>query len=335
MAKADMSAVLKQRAEENFANVCREDTADYDILFGLGIDGERSEYAVTKLPIIKLIHYGKHPFRIYDGNKLLDLAVSIKEHGLLHPIIVRPIAGGKYEILAGHNRVEASKLNGEPMIPAIIVNVDDNRAAMIVVETNLRQREKLLPSEKAFAYKLQLDAIRHQGQKTENGIAETSNDADSTTCTQIEHKPKSRDKVAALNGVDRNEIQRYTRLTFLIPDMLRLVDENKLPFIAGVELSYLNESQQEVVRQYYFVNKNTKPGIEAARTIRDWADVQNPLNDAADVERCLEKQMPRKRSVPKGSITFKRKTFAPYLDRIPKGADLESLFLEFLKERFG
>jgi ParB family chromosome partitioning protein len=334
MAKADMAVILKQRAEENSVKACSEDTAEYDILFGLELGDGRPEYAVTKLPTAKLVSYSKHPFRLYDSNKLLDLATSIKDHGLLHPIIVRPIASGKYEILAGHNRAEAFRLNGEPMIPAIIVNVDDCLAARIAVETNLHQREKLLPSEKAFAYKLQLDAMRHQGKKTEYEIDEINNNAGFQTYAQIEHKPKSREKVAASNGVDRNEIQRYIRLTYLIQGLLDLVDIGGLPFIASVELSYLSERQQEAIHRYFYAERKTKVSVKTAQTIRDFAEAGKPLNEAADIEKCLN-MTSRKRDGPRNTITLKTKRFAPYLARVPKETDLESLFLEFLKERFG
>jgi ParB family chromosome partitioning protein len=332
--KGDIAEILKQRADENSAAAFSPDeTAEYDSLFGLGC--KRPEPTMAKLPLSKLVPFAEHPFRLYGEEKLLMLAGSIKEHGLHHPIIVRPRTGGNYEILAGHNRTEAFRLNGEMMIPAIVTEADDCRAAMIVTETNLRQREKILPSEKAFAYRLQLDAIKHQGKKAEGGTAEASNDAGLTGCVQIEHKSKSRDEVAASNGVDRNEVQRHIRLTFLISGLLELVDENKIPFIAGVHLSYLREPQQKTVLEYCTADKNAKPSIKAARAICEWAKNGKPINDISDIEKCLAVKPSRKRSGSKGVITFKRKILVPYLDRIPKGTDLESLFLEFLKERFG
>jgi ParB family chromosome partitioning protein len=334
MAEAALSEVLKRRAEENSARAYTEDSAaEYDALFGLG--GGRQGTVAAKLPLEKLVPYGKHPFRPYTDEELLALANSIREHGLQHPVIVRPLAESKYEILAGHNRVSAFKLNGEKRIPAVVADADDCRAAMIVTETNLRQRKKLLPSEKAFAYKLQLDAVKHQGKKTVSETAEASNDAGFGTSAQIARKCESAQKLAREHDVSKDEIRRYIRLTFLIPDLLALVDENKIPLIAGVELSYLRETQQEAVYGYFFADKRGKPNIEAAKALRAWAEAGKSLIDADDVKSCLEKSASRKRSESKGPITFKRKTFAPYLDRIPQGTDLEALFLEFLKERFG
>jgi ParB family chromosome partitioning protein len=334
MAKAALSDILKQRAEENSERTYSEGAAnDYDALFGLG-EGRRGPIP-AKLPLARLVPYGKHPFRPYTDEELLALASSIRENGLQHPVVVRPLAESGYEILAGHNRVSAFKLNGEKAIPAVVVNADDCRAAMIVTETNLRQRKKLLPSEKAFAYKLQLDAVKHQGKKTLSETVEASNDAGSVTSAQIARKCESAQKLASAHDVSKDEIRRYIRLTFLLPDLLARVDENKLPFIAGVELSYLHEAGQAAVYGYFFTDKRGKPGIEAAKALRAWAEAGKPLRNADDVKSCLEKCASRNRSGSKGRIAFKRKTFAPYLDRIPKETDLEALFLEFLKERFG
>jgi ParB family chromosome partitioning protein len=335
MAKAGISEILKRRAEENAAGAGSEDSsADYDALFGLG--GGRPEFNVTtKLPLSRLVPYGKHPFRPYANEELLALAASIREHGLQHPIVIRPRGDGKYEILSGHNRVRAFEMNGEKQIPAVTVNADDCRAAMIVTETNLRQRKKLLPSEKAFAYKLQLDAIKHQGKKTVFETVEVSNDAGLATSAQIARKSESAQKLANEHAVSKDEIRRYIRLTFLIPGLLALVDENKIPLIAGVELSYLHETGQEAVLRYLCAGKGRKPNIEAARALRAWAEEKRPLVNAEDVGKCLEERMPRKKAESKNTITFKRRTFAPYLNRIPQGTDLESLFAEFLKERFG
>ena len=156
------------------------------------------------------------------------LCQSIEQQGLQQPIIVRPVTNDKYEILAGHNRVTAFRINGQGTIPAIVVEADDDQAAMIVTETNLRQLQKLLPSEKAFAYKLQLDAIKHQGKKRHENGNDSSSENGLVACVQIEHKQKSRDLVAGNNDVDANEIRRYIRLTYLLPDLLHLVDEGGL-----------------------------------------------------------------------------------------------------------
>ena len=340
MAKVVISDILKRRAEENSARANTGNASgaagEYDTLFGLGDIGDvRAESVAADLPLAKLVPYERHPFRPYAREELVALAASIEEHGLQHPVIVRPRDGGKYEILSGHNRVRAFGLNNEKRIPAVVVNADDRRAAMIVTETNLRQRKKLLPSEKAFAYKLQLDAVKHQGKKTLCETAEASNDAGSEASTQIAWKSESAQKLANEHDVSKDEIRRYIRLTFLIPGLLELVDENKIPFIAGVELSYLHETGQEAILRYFCANKGKKPSIEAAKALRAWAEAGKPLDDAADAEKCFEGNASRKRAGPKGPIVFKRKTFAPYLNRIPKGTDLESLFLEFLKERFG
>jgi ParB family chromosome partitioning protein len=332
MPKSDISAILSQRARENSDSDSENSTAEYDALFGIG--DKRPEPTVTKLPLIKLVPYSAHPFRPYTKDKLFSLAKSIKECGLHHPIIVRPLHGGKYEILAGHNRTEAFRLNGEAAIPAIIVNVGDCEAAMIVTETNLRQRERLLHSEKAFAYKLQLDAMKHQGKKTTDETSKASNANALQTSAQIARKSESAQELADEHSVGKDDIRRHIRLTYLIRSLLALVDDGNIPFIAGVDLSYLDDRQQNAVHQYFHVVQKGKINVKTARAIREWAQAGKPLNGADDVEKCLGKTS-HKRDGPKNTVTLGAKAFAPYLARIPQDTNLESLFLEFLKERFG
>lgn len=178
------------------------------------------------------------PFHMYPEDKLLELAADMEARGLDNPIIVRPYEAG-YQILAGHNRVEAAKLIGWDTISAKIVNADDDAARLIMVNTNLLQRDKILPSEKAKAYKIQLDSMKRQGQRTD------------LTCAQFEHKSegtKARDILAEQTGENRNQIQRYIRLNSLLPNLLEKVDTEQVPFTAGVSLSYLSTDKQQLLQ---------------------------------------------------------------------------------------
>jgi ParB family chromosome partitioning protein len=339
MKKNTLSEMLEQRAAERNVSVSDEKSeADiaYDFMFGLAErppDTERSENG-DLIPLASLVPYSKHPFKPYPEDKLNALALSIRENGLQQPVIVRKTSDGQYEILAGHNRAAAFRLNGETRIPAITVKANDDQAAMIVTETNLRQRDKLLPSEKAFAYKLQLDALKHQGKRSDDFEEKLSDNSDNLTCAQNAHKRKSRDAIAERHNTSRDDIRRHIRLTFLIPELLQLIDCNKLAFIAGVELSYLTPEQQSAVHQTCIVEKSTRPDLKLARFIREWVKYGGELGSAEDVEQLLWKHAAINVK-PARTITFKRKTFEPYLARIPRSTDLEKLFAEFLRERFG
>lgn len=208
--------------------------ASYDDLFKT--DEERQADAqerVQNLPLDKLEPFPNHPFKVIDDDKMLETVESIKERGVLVPILVRPKNDGNFEIVSGHRRHHASQLAGLTEIPAIVRDMDDDTAILLMVDSNL-QREELLPSEKAFAYKMKLDAMKRQGQRTD------------LTSSQIGMKsPKqSLDIIGEQTGDSRNTIHRYIRLTNLVPDLLDRVDNKTMAFNAAVEVSYLTEPEQ-------------------------------------------------------------------------------------------
>ena len=320
MAKALIRDALTARASEvaPIGDMSEVDIA-YSAMFGLS--SETRKNALVEIPLTSLVAYSKHPFKPYAKNKLDALIKSIEDNGLQQPIIVRSLPSGKYEILAGHNRVTAYQDIGYDKIPAIIVDVDDDQAAIIVVETNLRQREKLLPSEKAFAYKLQLDAMKHQG------IADVR-----SASTQIAWKHESAQVIGEKNGVSRDDVRRHIRLTELISPLLDLVDAGKLAFIVGVNVSYLSVEQQVLVHQFFIVDKHAKLDVKISEAIRDYLRDGKELNEKT-LTYIVQQQQRRKQYTEK-TITFERKAFAPYLARVPEGDDLEELFFEFLKSRY-
>ncbi len=187
-----------------------------------------------RLPIEKLKPFSKHPFKAYDDEKLKGLSESIREHGVITPIFVRPIEDEKYEyeIISGHNRVQASRLAGLDEIPSTVKELDDEVATILMVDSNLEQRENILPSEKAFAYKYKLEAIKKQGSR--KGI----------TSTQVALKLQSNDVVGKEANESGDTVRRYIRLTHLNNQLLEKVDERKLAFIPAVELSYLSKKEQ-------------------------------------------------------------------------------------------
>ena len=177
---------------------------------------------------------GQHqPFKPYTPEKLTELAESIRQNGIIEAISVRTKPDGRMEILAGHNRVAAAKLAGLQTVPAIVQQLDDDAAEILLVDSNLKHREKLMPSEKARGYKMLLEARKRQGQRTD------------LTSVQIEQKLNSREEVAAKTGESASAIQRYIRLTYLIDPLLDMVDTGKPGFAAGVDLSFLSRREQE------------------------------------------------------------------------------------------
>ncbi len=174
--------------------------------------------------------YAEQPFKVIDDDSMVELAESIQMFGVLIPIIVRQ-KDDKYEIISGHRRKRACEIAGKNIIPAVVVKLNDDEAAILLVDSNL-QREKLLPSERAYAYKLKLEALKHQGIKNE------------FTCGHHVHKLKSRDEIGEAFGESGRQVQRYIRLTELIYQLLDKVDEDIIKFIAGVEISYLDTRHQ-------------------------------------------------------------------------------------------
>lgn len=202
--------------------------------------GMATPMQLTQLPLHILdpwVNEGgeRQPFKPYSSDKLEELAENIRKNGVIEAICVRPMPDGRFQIIAGHNRVAAAKLAGLTTIPAIVQQLDDDQAAILMVDSNLQHREKLLPSEKAFAYKLRLDAIKRAAGRPANNCGPLGHNLDGT---------KSRDQIAEESGESPRQIQRYIRLTYLIPPLLELVDSEKFAVRAAVEVSYLDEASQ-------------------------------------------------------------------------------------------
>ena len=189
---------------------------------------------IQEIPLSELHPFRNHPFKVKDDEAMMETADSIKQYGVLVPAIARPDPEGGYELVAGHRRHRASELAEKETMPVIVRDLDDDAATIIMVDSNL-QRESLLPSERAFAYKMKLDAMKHQGERVD------------LTCAQVGHKldgKKSRDILAEQVGQSKNQIQRYIRLTELIPELMDMVDEKKIALNPAYELSFLKKEEQ-------------------------------------------------------------------------------------------
>lgn len=186
---------------------------------------------VQEIPLDQLKPFRNHPFKVRDDQRMLDTVDSIREYGVLVPAIARPDPEGGYELISGHRRKRGCEMAGLQTMPVIIRDLDDDAAVLVMVDSNI-QREELLPSERAFAYKMKLEALKHQGARSD------------LTSSQLGTKLRADEKVAKDSGDSRNQVQRYIRLTNLVPELLAMVDEKKISFNPAVELSYLDEKQQ-------------------------------------------------------------------------------------------
>lgn len=206
------------------------------------------------IPIEKLRPFENHPYKVQDNEEMDALAESIKAHGVVSPIIVRPLENttDEYEIISGHRRVMASRKAGINEIPALIVSLDRDAVAIVLVDSNLH-REHILPSEKAFAYKMKAEALAHQGWRS-----------DLTSC-QVGAKLRTDEQIAADANDSARQIQRYIRLTNLIPEILQYVDEGRISFTPAVELSYLNEQEQYDLLEQMELNDCTPSLSQACR----------------------------------------------------------------------
>ena len=200
----------------------------------------------------KLKTFENHPYKVEDNEEMEMLIQSIKENGILSPLIVRPIENSEYEIISGHRRLFASKQAGLTEVPAFVYEMDRDKATIALVDSNLH-REHLLPSEKAFAYKMKVEAMNRQGERTD------------LTSSQVGKRLNTYEVIAEESGESRNQIHRYIRLTNLLPELLKFVDEGQISFTPAVELSYLNDIEQRDLFQAMELNDCTPSLSQAVR----------------------------------------------------------------------
>ena len=213
-------------------------------------DAQREK--VVEIPLSELHPFKGHPFKVKDDEAMMETADSIKQYGVLVPAIARPDPEGGYELVAGHRRHRASELAGKETMPVIVRDLDDDAATIIMVDSNL-QRESLLPSERAFAYKMKLEAVKHQGARTD------------LTSRQVGEKLLSVTQVSKESDDSERQVQRYIRLTYLIPELLEMVDDGKIAFNPAVEISYLEQSEQRVLLNAMELNDCTPSHAQSIR----------------------------------------------------------------------
>ena len=218
---------------------------------------EQQREQVQQIPIGELFPFKDHPFKVLDDESMQRTVESVEQYGVLSPLIARPRPEGGYEIISGHRRQHAAQLAGLDALPVIVRNMDDDAAVLLMVDSNL-QRENILPSERAFAYKMKLKALKNQGARSD------------LTSPQVAAKFRSDDAVAKDQGISGDTVRRYIRLTNLIPELLGMVDEKKISFNPAVELSYLDESQQREFLEAMDGTQNA-PSVSQAQQLKKMA----------------------------------------------------------------
>ena len=274
---------------------------------------EQQREQVQQIPIGELFPFKNHPFKVLDDESMQRTVESVEQYGVLSPLIARPRPEGGYEIISGHRRQHAAQLAGLDTLPVIVRNMDDDAAVLLMVDSNL-QRENILPSERAFAYKMKLEALKNQGARSD------------LTSGQIVQKSKlSIERVAEDAGEGYKTVQRFIRLTNLIPELLDMVDEKKIAFNPAVELSYLDESQQRDFLEAMNDNQNA-PSLSQAQRLKRLAQEGHFSYDVAFAVMGEEK----KDELDK--VVIKNDTLRKYFPRSYTPKQMEDTIIKLLEQ---
>ena len=271
---------------------------------------EEQREQVQQIPIDELHPFTNHPFKVLDDEAMTRTVESIAQYGVLAPLIARPRPEGGYEIISGHRRQYAAKLAGLDTLPVIVRQMSDDAAVILMVDSNL-QREHIMPSERAFAYKMKLDALKNQGARS-----------DLTSC-QVGTKFRADESLAEDSGESARNVQRFIRLTNLVPELLDMVDEKKIAFNPAVELSYLDESQQ---RDFLEAMEDTQnaPSLSQAQQLKKMAQQgEFSYEKAFDV-------MGQEKKSEKDTVTIKNETLRKYFPRSYTPKQMEEKIIQLL-----
>ena len=272
---------------------------------------EQQREQVQQIPIGELLPFKNHPFKVLDDESMQRTVESVEQYGVLSPLIARPRPDGDgYEIISGHRRQYAAKLAGLETLPVIVRQMSDDAAVILMVDSNL-QREHIQPSERAFAYKMKLEALKNQGARSD------------LTSSQIGTKLRADEKVAQDLGESRNQVQRFIRLTNLIPELLDMVDEKKISFNPAVELSYLDESQQRDFLEAMNDTQNA-PSLSQAQQLKKMAQ-----QGEFSYEKAFDVMGQEKRSE-KDTVTIKNETLRKYFPRSYTPKQMEEKIIQLL-----
>ena len=276
---------------------------------------EQQREQVQQIPIGELFPFKNHPFKVLDDESMQRTVESVEQYGVLSPLIARPRPEGGYEIISGHRRQHAAQLAGLDALPVIVRQMDDDAAVLLMVDSNL-QRENILPSERAFAYKMKLEALKNQGARSD------------LTCGQFGHKlngAKARDIVDDESGDNARNVQRFIRLTSLIPELLDMVDEKKIAFNPAVELSYLDESQQRDFLEAMNDTQNA-PSLSQAQRLKRLAQEGHFSYDVAFAVMGEEKKDEMDK------VVIKNDTLRKYFPRSYTPKQMEDTIIKLLEQ---
>ena len=273
---------------------------------------EEQREQVRQIPIGELFPFKNHPFKVLDDDSMSDTVESVKQYGVLSPLIARPRPKGGYEIISGHRRQHAAELAGLETLPVIVRQMEDDAAIILMVDSNL-QREHILPSERAFAYKMKLDAMKNQGTRSD------------LTSTQVVSKLRSNEKLGAENNQSRETVRRFIRLTNLIPELLDMVDNKTVSFNPAVELSYLSpEQQQEVIRA--MDDTQNFPSVSQAKRIKKLAQ------DGTFTTETVVAIMGEEKKSELDTVTIKNDTLRKYFPRNYTPKQMEDTIIKLLEQ---
>lgn len=273
---------------------------------------EEQREQVQQIPIGELFPFKNHPFKVLDDDSMSDTVESVKQYGVLSPLIARPRPKGGYEIISGHRRQHAAELAGLETLPVIVRQMDDDAAIILMVDGNL-QREHILPSERAFAYKMKLDAMKNQGTRSD------------LTSTQVVSKLRSNEKLGAENNQSRETVRRFIRLTNLTPELLDMVDNKTVSFNPAVELSYLSpEQQQEVIRA--MDDTQNFPSVSQAKRIKKLAQ------DGTFTTETVVAIMGEEKKSELDTVTIKNDTLRKYFPRSYTPKQMEDTIIKLLEQ---
>lgn len=283
----------------------------YDDIFST--EASRQQEQIQRLALSELHPFKDHPFRVLDDDRMMETVESVKEYGVLVPIIARPMADGGYEIVSGHRRKRACELAGMNEIPAIVRDLDDDEAVIIMVDSNL-QRENILPSERAKAYQMKLEAIKHQGERRD------------LTSDQVGQKLRvAVERVAENAGEGKSQVQRFIRLNNLEPPLIDKVDAGKLAFTPAVELSYLKPEEQQWLDTALENTQQTPSLSQAQRMKRE--SKQGTLSEQGIMEIMTE----NKQTIPaKGSVVLPQEKLTKYFPRSYTTEQMEKVIFKLL-----
>ena len=265
---------------------------------------------VQEIPLDQLKPFKNHPFKVRDDQRMLDTVDSIREYGVLVPAIARPDPEGGYELISGHRRKRGCEMAGLQTMPVIIRDLDDDAAVLVMVDSNI-QREELLPSERAFAYKMKLEALKHQGARSD------------LTSSQLGTKLRADELLAEQAGESRNQVQRFIRLTELISELLDMVDERKLAFNPAVEVSYLKRDEQRMLLEAMDAEQTT-PSLSQAQRLKKFSQ------EGRLTEEAMSAIMSEEKKNDMDKVTLRSDTLRKYFPKSYTPKQMEQTIIKLL-----